>query len=92
MLKFIATLFGESELLAARACLVVLPRVLNEALVFQSLQKGVQGSALEAGEAVLPQELCDGIAMAIPMGERPEHCLRERCADQLLVKVDVIHE
>ena len=72
--------------------MVVLPRVLNEALVFQSFQKWVQRSALDAREAVLPEDPGNGVAMAFPVTKHREHCLRERRTGQLLIKVDVIHK
>ena len=85
-------LLGEYELLAARTCLVVLPGVLHKALVLQPLQKWVQRSALDAGEAVLPEDLGDGIAMILTVAEHREHCLRQSRTRQLLIKVDVIHK
>lgn len=91
-LQFLAALLSECELLAARTCLVMLPGVLEEALVFQSLQEGVQRSALKAGEAMLPEDLDDGVAMAFPVSEHCEYCLRERRPSQLLVKVDSLHK
>lgn len=73
-----AALLGECELLASRTCLIVLPRVLDKALVLQSLQEGVQRPALKPGEAVPTEDLRNSVAMAVALIEHREHCLRER--------------
>jgi len=70
----------------------MLPCVPHKALVFQSLKEGVQRSALDACETVLPEDLGNGVTMAVPMAEHPEHCLREGRPGQLQVKVDVLHK
>lgn len=51
-----AAQLSECELLAPRTGLVVLPCVLDEALVFESIQERVQRPTFEAGEAMQPKE------------------------------------
>ncbi|MET3719145.1 MULTISPECIES: hypothetical protein [unclassified Arthrobacter] len=65
--------------------------MLKEALVFQPLEEGIQRSALNADETVMPQDLGDGVAMVFALAEHPEHCLLKRSPGQLLVKLDIIH-
>lgn len=89
--QFVAAVLSKCELLAARTRLVVLPGVLNKALVFQPLKQWIQGSPLDACEAVLPEDLGDGIPVAFPMTEDREHSLRERRPGELWVKIEFFH-
>ena len=89
--QLVAAGVSKCELLAARTRLVVLPGVLNKALIFQSLQQGIQSSPLDPCKAVLPEELRDGIPMAFSMAEHREHSLRKCSPGQLLVKVEIFH-
>lgn len=57
------------------------PRVFDEPLVLQPLQKWVKRSTLKAGKADLPQNFGDGVTMVFTMIEHSKNCLRQCCPD-----------
>lgn len=72
-----------------RTSLVVLPWVLGEALVLESIQERGQRPAFDAGEAVQPEDFGDRVAVAFSVAEHHEDWLRMGCAGQFLIEVDV---